>query len=61
MVKNLPDNAGARGDVGLTPWVGKIPWRRSCQPSPVFSPGEFHAQRSLMDCSPWGWKESEGD
>ena len=24
---------------------------------PVFSPGEFHGQRSLAGCSPWGHKE----
>ena len=24
------------------------------QPIPVFPPGEFHGQRSLMGCSPWG-------
>ena len=29
------------------PWVGKIPWRRKWQPTPVFLPGEFHRQRSL--------------
>ena len=29
------------------PWVGKISWRRKWQPSPVFLPGRFHAQRSL--------------
>ena len=28
-------------------WVGKIPWRRKWQPTPVFLPGKFHAQRSL--------------
>ena len=28
-------------------WVGKIPWRRTWQPTPVFLPGEFHGQRSL--------------
>ena len=28
------------GDVGFNPWVGKIPWRRVCQPTPVFLPGE---------------------
>jgi len=38
-------------------WVGKIPWRREWQPSPVFLPGEFHRQRSLADYSPWGCKE----
>ena len=30
------------------PWVGKIPWRRKWQPTPVFLPGEFHGQRSLV-------------
>jgi len=31
----------------LDPWVGKIPWRRACQPTPVFLPGESQGQRSL--------------
>ena len=38
-------------------WVGKIPWRRAWQPTPVFLPGEFHGQRSLVGCSPRGFKE----
>ena len=25
---------------GLDPWVGKIPWRKAWQPTPVFLPGE---------------------
>ena len=25
---------------GFDPWVGKIPWKRSWQPTPVFLPGE---------------------
>ena len=29
------------------PWVGKIPWRKECQPTPVSLPGEFHGQRSI--------------
>ena len=36
------------------PWVGKIPWSSELQPTPVFSPGKFHGQRSLMGYSPWG-------
>ena len=28
-------------------------------PTPVFLPGEFHGQRSLVSCSPWGHKESD--
>ena len=27
------------------------------QPIPVFLPGEFHGQRSLVGYSPWGHKE----
>ena len=26
------------------------------QPTPVLLPGEFHGQRSLVGCSPWGLK-----
>ena len=26
--------------LGLDPWVGKIPWRRKWQPTPVFLPGK---------------------
>ena len=42
-----------------TPWVGKIPWRREWQPTPVFLPGESHGQRRLVGYSPWGCKESD--
>ena len=38
----------------LDSWVGKIPWRRKWQPTPIFLPGEFHAQRSLAGYNPWG-------
>ena len=40
------------------PWVGKIPWRRAWQPTPVFLPRESHGQRSLVGYSPRGRKES---
>ena len=39
------------------PWVGKIPWRRKWQSTPVFLPGKSHGERSLMGYSPWGCKE----
>ena len=45
--------------LGFSPWVGKIPWRRKWQPTPVFLPGESHGQRSLVGYSPWGRKESD--
>ena len=37
---------------GFDPWVGKIPWRRAWQPTPVFLPGELHGQRSQVGYSP---------
>ena len=37
---------------GFDPWVGKMPWRKACQPTPVFLPGESHGERSLADYSP---------
>ena len=42
---------------GFDPWVGKIPWRRNWQSTPVFLPGEFHGQRSPVGYSPWDHKE----
>ena len=39
---------------GFDPWVGKIPWRRTWPPTPVFLPGESHGQRSLAGYGPWG-------
>ena len=56
VVKNLPVTAGDKRH-GFDPWVGKIPWRRKWQPTPVFLPGEFHGQKSLVGHSPWGRKE----
>ena len=32
-------------------------WKRTWLPTPVFLPGEFHGQRSLVGYSPWGHKE----
>ena len=37
-------------------WVGKIPWRRKWQPTPVLLPRKFHGWRSLVGYSPWGQK-----
>ena len=39
------------------PWAEKIPWRRKWQPTPAFSPGKSHGQKSLAGYSPWGRKE----
>ena len=42
---------------GFDPWVRKKHWRREQQPTPVFSPGKFHGQRSLAGYNPWSCKE----
>ena len=39
---------------GFDPWVGKIPWRRKWQPTPVLLPGESYGGRSLVGYSPTG-------
>ena len=40
-------------------WVGKIPWRREWQLTPVFLPGKSHGQRILVGYSPWGHRGSD--
>ena len=45
LVKNPP---------AISPWVGRILWRRERLPIPVFWPGEF-----LGPYSPWGHRESD--
>jgi len=34
-------------------WVGKIPWRRKWQLTPVFLPGKLQGHKTLVDYSPW--------
>ena len=55
-VKNLTANVGKARD-RFDPWVGKVPWWRKWQPTPVFVPKKSHRQRSLEGYSPWGHKE----
>ena len=50
VVKNLPAKSGGHGFV---PWVGKIPWRRKWQLTPIFLPGKSHG---LMKCPATGLK-----
>ena len=57
-VKNLPAVCEMR-ETRVLSSIGKIPWRREWQPTPVFLPGEFHGQRSLLGYSPLGRKESD--
>jgi len=39
-VKNTLASAEDMRHTFFDPWVGKIPWRRAWQPTPVFLPGE---------------------
>ena len=48
-VKNWPVNQ-------TDPWVGKIPWRRKWQPTPVFLPGKSHRWGDWR-ATPWSHKE----
>ena len=43
MAKNPP----AIWRPGFDPWVGKIPWRRVWQPTPVYLPGESPRTKEL--------------
>ena len=45
--KNMP----AMWETGFETWVGKTPWRKELQPTPIFLPGEFHGQRNLTGYS----------
>ena len=42
---------------GFDPSVGKSPWRRKGQATPVFLPGKSHGQKNLVGYSPWGHQE----
>ena len=54
MVKNLPAVQETQvSSLGLEDYLEK-----KMQPTPIFLPGEFHGQRSLVGCIPWGTKES---
>ena len=50
MVKSLPAMKERR--LGFDYWVGKIPWRRAWQPTPVFWPAGVNEQRRLASYSP---------
>ena len=59
MVQNLPVSAGDVKDMGSIPGLGRSPWRRAWQFTPVFLPEESYGQRGLAGYSPQGPKESD--
>ena len=56
MVKNLPTMVETR--VQSLGWENPLE-KEKWQPIPVFLLGEFHGQRSLAECIPWGQRESD--
>ena len=65
-ITNLDSLLGLPGGFGYKESVHSVgdpgwedPLERERLPTPVFLPGEFHGQRSLAGCSPWGHKESD--
>ena len=53
VVKNLP----AKQETWVWSLDWEYPWRREWRPTPVFLPGEFQGQGSLVGYSPWCHKE----
>ena len=47
MVKNPLANAGDLERHEFDPWIGKIPWRRACNPL------QFSCLENPMDRGPW--------
>ena len=45
------------GDPGLIPSVGKIPWRKAWQPTPVFLPGESPWTEEPAGLQSIGWQK----
>ena len=55
MVKNLP----AKQEMGDPSLGQEDPLEKGMATTPVFWPGDIHAERSLVGYSPWGHKESD--
>ena len=58
MIKNPAANAGGAGDMGSILESGRFPGGEHGNPL-LFLPGEWHGQRSLAGCSPYGCKVSD--
>ena len=54
------ESACSAGDPGSIPGSARSPGVWQWQPTPVFLPGEFHGQKSLLGYSPWSCKELHG-
>ena len=54
-LKRLP----AMGETWVRSLGQEDPLEKEMATPPLFLPGEFHGQKSLAACSPWGCKESD--
>ena len=52
-VKKLPASAGRQRRHRFDPWVGKVPWKRKWQATPIFLLAKFRRQRILTGYSSW--------
>jgi len=57
VVKNPPVHVGYTRDMDLILGLGRTPWSRKRQSTPVFLPEKFHGQRSLVSYSLWAHKD----
>ena len=55
VVKNSPANAGATGDAGLIPGLGRFPGEMKGYPI------QYSGLENTMDYSPWGHKELDSN
>ena len=57
--KNPPAMQETQEMLSSVPGLGRFPWRRAWQSTPVFLPGDSHGQRSLATVhrveSSWTW------
>ena len=58
VVNIAPTNAADSRDVGSVPGSERFPGEGNGNPLHYSCPGEFHGQRTLGGCRPWGHKES---
>ena len=59
--KESADQRRRRERCRFYPWVGKTPWSRKWQPTPVFLQGKipWTEEPGGLTVSPWGQKESD--
>ena len=58
-VSDSKESACNARDPGSVPGSGRSTGKGNGYSTPIFLPGEFHGQRSLVGYSPWGHKESD--